>query len=350
MSTPSISVVNCGERVELRLDLAPVVLGRPVARELLKRRQLHALRPIGDELRQGQRVASMRRRSSASFSSGTSTMERTDVAGGLDGGAHDDLPWSSWRGPRLRMRAEPPAAGCVRCRLRSSGASTGRRTSPRRRSGSGWGAPLASPSSVIAGTVIDGLFREPLFELGVLGLAVGQRRAASGSCGSRSRHGRDCRRTLRCARTWRRRSSSRGRRFARSASRTRAGTSRSRRGRARWRSSTGTTTAARPRAAGAACRLPGCRSGSRSPRPGRCSVRARGRRRCRRFARPSRSRRRRLSRSRARPSARLRRARAPPARRCGPSRRRGSECVPNPRRWGTITRWPAAASGGITST
>ena len=32
------------QRVQLRLDLAPVVLGRPVARELLHRRELHALR------------------------------------------------------------------------------------------------------------------------------------------------------------------------------------------------------------------------------------------------------------------------------------------------------------------
>ena len=50
MSSPSISVVNCGQRVQPRLDPAPVVLGRPVARERLHRRQLHALRRIGDEL------------------------------------------------------------------------------------------------------------------------------------------------------------------------------------------------------------------------------------------------------------------------------------------------------------
>jgi hypothetical protein len=42
-----------GERVELRLGLAPVVVSRPVARELLQRRQLHALRPICDELLAG---------------------------------------------------------------------------------------------------------------------------------------------------------------------------------------------------------------------------------------------------------------------------------------------------------
>ena len=38
------------QRVEPCLGLAPVVVGRPVARQLLDRRQLHALRPIGDEL------------------------------------------------------------------------------------------------------------------------------------------------------------------------------------------------------------------------------------------------------------------------------------------------------------
>ena len=38
------------KRVQSRLALAPVVLGRPVAGELPQRRQLHALRPILDEL------------------------------------------------------------------------------------------------------------------------------------------------------------------------------------------------------------------------------------------------------------------------------------------------------------
>src|SRR6266516_3807331 len=37
------------QRVQSRLAPAPVVLGRPVAREVLYRRQLHTLRPIGDE-------------------------------------------------------------------------------------------------------------------------------------------------------------------------------------------------------------------------------------------------------------------------------------------------------------
>ena len=91
MSTPSISVVNCGKRVELRLGLAPVVLGRPVARELLERRELHALRSIGDQLlggpaRRGDAAAQL-----GELLFGNVDVEGTDVGGGLDGGAHDDL-------------------------------------------------------------------------------------------------------------------------------------------------------------------------------------------------------------------------------------------------------------------
>ena len=48
MSSPSISVMNCGSAFSLRLALAPVVFGRPIARELLHRRELHALRCIRD--------------------------------------------------------------------------------------------------------------------------------------------------------------------------------------------------------------------------------------------------------------------------------------------------------------
>ena len=43
-----------GQGIERGLERAPVVVGRPVARQLLDRRQLHALRPIGDELLAGQ--------------------------------------------------------------------------------------------------------------------------------------------------------------------------------------------------------------------------------------------------------------------------------------------------------
>ena len=50
MSSPSISVMKCGHGVQPGLALAPVVLGLPVARERLHRRQLHALRGILDAL------------------------------------------------------------------------------------------------------------------------------------------------------------------------------------------------------------------------------------------------------------------------------------------------------------
>ena len=54
------------QRVQSRFAPAPVVVRRPVAGERLDRRQLHALRPVGDELLRRQRVAAIRRRSSAS--------------------------------------------------------------------------------------------------------------------------------------------------------------------------------------------------------------------------------------------------------------------------------------------
>jgi hypothetical protein len=41
------------QRVQFRLARAPVVLGRPVAGELLDRLQLHALRPVCDEFLAG---------------------------------------------------------------------------------------------------------------------------------------------------------------------------------------------------------------------------------------------------------------------------------------------------------
>src|SRR5262245_59207005 len=41
------------QRVQPRLDPPEVVVGAPVAREFPQRRQLHALRPIGDELLAG---------------------------------------------------------------------------------------------------------------------------------------------------------------------------------------------------------------------------------------------------------------------------------------------------------
>jgi hypothetical protein len=43
------SKLLCWIRVQPRFALVPVLVGRPVAAELLNRRQLNALRPIGDE-------------------------------------------------------------------------------------------------------------------------------------------------------------------------------------------------------------------------------------------------------------------------------------------------------------
>ena len=79
------------QRVQLRLGLAPVVLGRPVARERLKRRRLHTLRAVVDEL-----LAGPARRSDAPTQLGKLLfrdldVERTDVDGGLDGRTHEDL-------------------------------------------------------------------------------------------------------------------------------------------------------------------------------------------------------------------------------------------------------------------
>ena len=48
MSSPSISVMNCGRAFSFASHLAPVVICRPIAREFLNRRELHALRLIRD--------------------------------------------------------------------------------------------------------------------------------------------------------------------------------------------------------------------------------------------------------------------------------------------------------------
>ena len=48
MSSPSISVMKLGRALSRASHLAPVVLGRPIAREFLNRRELHALRGVRD--------------------------------------------------------------------------------------------------------------------------------------------------------------------------------------------------------------------------------------------------------------------------------------------------------------
>ena len=77
--------------VELRLGLAPVVVGRPVAGEFLHRRQLHALRSVCDELLAGpaRRLDPASQLSELLF--GNLDLEWTYVDGGLGGRTHDDL-------------------------------------------------------------------------------------------------------------------------------------------------------------------------------------------------------------------------------------------------------------------
>jgi hypothetical protein len=93
------------QRVELRLRLAPVVVGLPVARELLQRRQLHALRPIFDKLP----ARPARRRDAPAqvvkLLLWNLDVERPDLGGGLDGAAHDDFL------SRSDLNAAPGSAG-----------------------------------------------------------------------------------------------------------------------------------------------------------------------------------------------------------------------------------------------
>ena len=79
------------ERVQPRLDPAEVVVGRPVAGELLHRRELDALRPVFYELLAG---PARRRDAPAQVVDlllWNLDVEGPDLGGGLDGGAHDDL-------------------------------------------------------------------------------------------------------------------------------------------------------------------------------------------------------------------------------------------------------------------
>src|SRR5947209_13108546 len=71
--------------VELRLGLAPVVVGLPVARELLNHRQLDALRPICDQLPGGQARRGDPAAQLGELLFGSVDVEGTDVGGGLGG-------------------------------------------------------------------------------------------------------------------------------------------------------------------------------------------------------------------------------------------------------------------------
>ena len=76
MSTPSISVMNCGRAFSFASHLAPVVIRLPIARELLHRRELHALRLIGDDLLLGPP-----RRRDAAFQVGERLVRKVNAEG-----------------------------------------------------------------------------------------------------------------------------------------------------------------------------------------------------------------------------------------------------------------------------
>jgi len=74
--------------VELVLDLAPVVLVLPVARQLLQHLRLHALRRIGDEFRAGPACRGKATPQVGELLVGNVDLKGTDVRGGLDGRGH----------------------------------------------------------------------------------------------------------------------------------------------------------------------------------------------------------------------------------------------------------------------
>ena len=79
------------ERVQPCLDPAEVVVGRPVAGELLHRRELHALRPVFYELLAGPACRRDAPAQVVDLLLWNLDVEGSDLGGGLDGGAHDDL-------------------------------------------------------------------------------------------------------------------------------------------------------------------------------------------------------------------------------------------------------------------
>jgi hypothetical protein len=78
--------------VELRLALAPVVVGHPVAREFLNHRERHALRLIRDRLLLGPVRGRDASTQVLQGLIGDVDVEGADFDGGLDRAAHDDLP------------------------------------------------------------------------------------------------------------------------------------------------------------------------------------------------------------------------------------------------------------------
>ena len=81
--------------VQFRLAFAPVIIGRPLARQLLQHRQLHALRPIVDQLlmRPARRRDARTQRLSAS---GISTMNGRIAAAPADSSVMTDMWAPRW--------------------------------------------------------------------------------------------------------------------------------------------------------------------------------------------------------------------------------------------------------------
>ena len=104
------------EGVQPGLARAPVVVGHPVAGELLDHGERHALGLIGDGLFLGPVRGPMRRRRSSKLLLRHIDVEWTDVAGGLDGAAHDDLRrwWGADQRSDRNGRKPAVAAGDLR--------------------------------------------------------------------------------------------------------------------------------------------------------------------------------------------------------------------------------------------
>ncbi len=122
------------QRVQSRLAPAPVVLGRPVAGERLQRRQLHALRAVGDELlrRPARRLDPAAQLSELRV--GDLDLEGTDVGAHLAGvqDAHEDLLSRSLAGSddavkpaRARPRVAPVGHRSTHWSFRRTGAAPG---------------------------------------------------------------------------------------------------------------------------------------------------------------------------------------------------------------------------------
>src|SRR5215217_8136609 len=79
------------ERVQPRFEPPEVIVARPVARELLQRRQLDPLRPICDELLGGPAHCSDAPAQVVDLLLWNLDVEGFDLVGGVDGAAHDDL-------------------------------------------------------------------------------------------------------------------------------------------------------------------------------------------------------------------------------------------------------------------